>query len=451
MEFTVVEGLRTLKLDLVLTLALAAAFLFAGGWLQGRVGVLRRASIPAAAVGGLLFALLVWALRARGGLGVALDTSLRAPLQIAFFTTIGFGATASLLRAGGARMILFFVLASLTAVVQNAAGIGIARLMGAPPALGIICGSLTLVGGPATGLAFTSLFEQKGIAGAGALIIASATFGIFVASIVGNPVATALVRRFRLAPREEKGERVEAGHAEGKRDDARVADEQFWAIGSMSLPEDDEAETASPSTAAARRGGQPGVDPEDALAGGELLRILLVTLAVMGAGALLGAALSRLRVTLPAYVGAMVFAAVVRNLDERFGWFGLNLRAVESLGVVALALFLVIALMDLKLWQLAGLAVPMLVILAAQVVLTVLYAVLVVFTLMGRDYEAAVTTSGHVGFGLGVTPNAVANMEALAARFGPAPRSFLYVPVVGAFFIDFSNALIITLFANLIG
>ncbi|HEY9284137.1 MAG TPA: sodium/glutamate symporter, partial [Pyrinomonadaceae bacterium] len=217
MEFTVVEGLRTLRLDVVLTLALAAAFLFVGGWLQGRVGPLRKASIPAAAVGGLLFAVLVWALRTRGGLGVALDTSLRAPLQIAFFTTIGFGATLSLLRAGGARMILFFALASLTAVVQNAAGVGLANLIGAPPALGIICGSLTLTGGPATGLAFTDLFKQKGIAGADALIIASATFGIFVASIVGNPVATALVRRFRLAPRKDTGAR-----AEERRDAARA-------------------------------------------------------------------------------------------------------------------------------------------------------------------------------------------------------------------------------------
>jgi len=445
LEFTVVEGLRTLKLDLVLTLALAAAFLFVGGRLQGRVGPLRRASIPAAVVGGLLFAVLVWALRARGGLGVTLDTSLRAPLQIAFFTTIGFGATLGLLRAGGGRMILFFVLASLTAVVQNVAGLGVARLMGAPPALGIICGSLTLTGGPATGLAFTSLFEQKGIAGAGALIIASATFGIFVSSLIGNPVATALIRRFRLAPPGEGG-----GREENRRGETRPADEQFWAIGSTALLEDD-AETESRPAGAPLSDRRPAGDAADALAGGELLRSLLVMLAVMGAGALVGAGLARLNVTLPAYVGAMVFAAVVRNLDERFGWFRLNLRAMEALGVVALALFLVIALMDLKLWQLAGLAVPMLVILAVQVVVTVLYAVLVVFTLMGRDYESAVTTTGHIGFGLGVTPNAVANMEALVARFGPAPRSFLYVPVVGAFFIDFSNALFITLFANLIG
>jgi ESS family glutamate:Na+ symporter len=143
----------------------------------------------------------------------------------------------------------------------------------------------------------------------------------------------------------------------------------------------------------------------------------------------------------------MVLAAVVRNVDDRTGWFRLNVRAVEALSGVALALFLVLALMSLELWKIAGLALPMLVILAAQVVLMSLYAVLVTFVLMGRDYEAAVTAGGHVGFGLGTTPNAVANMEALTARYGPAPRSFLIVPIVGAFFIDFSNTLVIGLFA----
>ncbi|HYP01801.1 MAG TPA: sodium/glutamate symporter [Pyrinomonadaceae bacterium] len=432
MEFTVVEGLRTLKFDLVLTLALAALFLFVGGVVQGRVGFLRRASIPAAAIGGLLFAGLVLVLRSRGTLGVALDTSLRAPLQIAFFTTIGFGATLKLLTAGGWRMILFFVCASLAGVVQNVAGVGVALLMGAPAALGIICGSLTLLGGPATGLAFTEQFEALGITGAGALIIASATFGIFVSSLVGNPVAVALIRRFRLAaPREDL-----------KRD----ASDEFWAIGSMG-----EIDDGSSRTEAVERETRSGAEARPD--GGELLRNLLVLLLVMGVGALLGMALSKLYVggrplTLPAYVGAMVVAALVRNLDDHFHWFKLDMRAIETLGAVALALFLVLALMDLKLWQIAGLAVPLVVILAVQVVLMIIYAVLVVFVLMGRDYEASVTTGGFIGFGLGTTPNAVANMEALTARYGAAPRSFLIVPIVGAFFIDFSNALIITLFAN---
>ncbi|HEY0098142.1 MAG TPA: sodium/glutamate symporter [Pyrinomonadaceae bacterium] len=430
MEFTVVEGLRTLKFDLVLTLALAALFLFVGGILQGRIGFLKRASIPAAVIGGLLFAGIVLALRSRGTLGIALDTTLRAPLQIAFFTTIGFGATLSLLGAGGWRMVLFFVIASLAGVLQNVAGIGVALALGAPAALGIICGSLTLMGGPATGLAFTSQFEALGITGAGALIIASATFGIFVSSLVGNPVAAALIRRFRLAaPREET-----------RRDETA----EFWAIGSTGGISDAREEEAEPH--AQRREELP-------LAGGELLRHLLVLLVVMGFGALLGMGLSSLsvgghRLTLPAYVGAMVVAACVRNLDDRYGWFRLDMRAIEALGAIALALFLVIVLMDLKLWQLAGLALPMLLILAVQVVLMIIYAVVVTFVVMGRDYEAAVTTSGHIGFGLGTTPNAVANMEALTRRYGAAPRSFLIVPVVGAFFIDFSNALIITLFIN---
>jgi ESS family glutamate:Na+ symporter len=429
-EFTFVEGLRTLKFDLVMTLALAALFLFVGGFVQRRVGFLRRASIPAAAIGGLLFAVLVMFLRARGTLGIALDTSLRAPLQIAFFTTIGFGATLTLLGVGGWRMILFFVIASLAGVMQNAAGIALALALGAPAALGIICGSLTLTGGPATGLAFTEQFESLGVAGAGAVIIASATFGIFVSSLVGNPVAAALIRRFRLAaPREETKSEAEA---------------EFWAIGATGKF-DGAGEDADASANADLR--------EPSLTGAGLLRNLLILLAVMGVGALLGMALSSLYIagrplTLPAYVGAMIVAALVRNLDDRYGWFQLDMRAIEALGGIALALFLVVVLMDLKLWQLAGLAVPMLLILAVQVVLMIIYAVLVTFVMMGRDYEAAVTTGGHIGFGLGTTPNAVANMEALTARYGAAPRSFLIVPIVGAFFIDFSNALVITLFVN---
>ena len=425
MEFVVVEGLRTLKLDLVLTLALAALFLFVGGWLQRRVGIFSRASIPSAAIGGLLFAALVMILRRYAPLGVAIDSTLRTPLQTAFFTTIGYGATLGLLRAGGARMIFFFLIASLAAVVQNFAGIAVALALKAPPALGIICGSLTLTGGPATGLAFTSLFEQKGVAGAGALIIASATFGIFVSSLVGNPVATALIRRRRLAPKIE--ERANDGS------------EQFWAIGSMAPPDEE-----TPETDAAVR----AKDEARATEPGELLRNLLLILLAMGVGALISFAATQKKITLPGYVGTMLVAGVARNLDDRTGWLRINTRAMDALGTIALALFLVIALMDLKLWQLAGLAVPMLVILSAQVLLMILYAVFVTYVLMGRDYEAAVTASGHIGFGLGITPNAVANMEALAARYGPAPRSFLVVPVVGAFFIDFTNALVITAFAN---
>jgi glutamate:Na+ symporter, ESS family len=437
-EFTFVEGLKTLKFDLVFTLALAALFLFIGYALQRRIRFLARSSIPAPAIGGLLFALILLLFYTRGVLGVTIDTSLRAPLQTAFFTAIGLSATLALLRAGGWRMGYFWLIASMLAIVQNVVGIGLARAMNAPAPLGIICGALTLTGGPATGLARTSDFEQLGISGAGALIIASATFGIFMASLIGNPVASALIRRFRLKPKPEE----KAGD-EGA--------DKFWAVGPVGEAEPDIPRMEK----VAERVREP-------LTGVTLLKTLMLILFIMGVGALIGMGMTRLAdmlptgsvfaslVKLPGYIGAMIVAAVVRNLDDRYGWLKIDTRAVDALGTIALALFLVIALMDLKLWQLAGLAVPMLVILAVQAVLMIAYAIFVTFVLMGRDYEAAVTASGHIGFGLGITPNAVANMEALTERFAPAPRSFLIVPVVGAFFIDFSNALIINSSINLI-
>jgi ESS family glutamate:Na+ symporter len=439
-EFTIVEGLKTLKFDLVFTLALAALFLFIGYALQRRIKFLARSSIPAPAIGGLLFALTLLLLHSRDTLGVVIDTSLRAPLQTAFFTTIGLSATLALLRAGGWRMGFFWLIASALAIVQNVVGIGLARMMNAPAPLGIICGALTLTGGPATGLARTGDFEQLGIPGAGALIIASATFGIFMASLVGNPVATALIRRFRLKAKPETRE-------------VKKETEEFWAVGPQG---EKEAQADIP------RMEQSADEARPTLTGMVLLKTLMLILLIMGLGALIGIGLTALGdmlpkgsvlaalVKLPGYIGAMIVAAIARNLDDRYGWLRIDQRAVDVLGTIALALFLVIALMDLKLWQLAGLAVPMLVILAVQVVVMIAYAVLVTFVLMGRDYEAAVTASGHIGFGLGITPNAVANMEALTEAYAPAPRSFLIVPVVGGFFIDVSNSLIINSSINLI-
>jgi ESS family glutamate:Na+ symporter len=442
-EFTIVEGLKMLKFDLVFTLALAALFLYIGYALQRRIRFLARSSIPAPAIGGLLFALILLLLHSRGALAITIDSSLRAPLQTAFFTTIGLGATLALLRAGGWRMGFFWLIASALAIVQNVVGIGLARAMNAPAPLGIICGALTLTGGPATGLARTVDFEQLGITGAGALIIASATFGIFMASLIGNPVATMLIRRFRL-----KAKALERPDNTG---DSET--EEFWAVGPVGEKE---------TQADIPRMERTADEADEPLTGLILLKTLMLILLIMGLGALIGMGMTRLGDTLakdsvlaallklPGYIGAMIVAAVARNLDDRYGWLKINTRAVDALGTIALALFLVIALMDLRLWQLAGLAVPMLVILAVQVVVMIVYALMVTFVLMGRDYEAAVTASGHIGFGLGITPNAVANMEALTERYAPAPRSFLIVPVVGGFFIDVSNSLIINSSINLI-
>jgi ESS family glutamate:Na+ symporter len=458
LEFAVVEGLRTVKFDLVFSLALAALVLFVGYFVRRRVGFLSRANIPAAAIGGLLFALLVLALRARGVLGVSLNTTLRAPLQTVFFTTIGLSATMGLLRAGGVRMGFFWLLATLTAVVQNLVGMGLAVALGAPALLGVVCGALTLTGGPATGLAWADRFETLGVTGAGSLIIASAMFGIFTASLVGNPVATALIRRFRLAPEreerraarveEEKFRALSPTHAPHEVEETRGRAAEVLAEGSTETSEDsaeDSEESVEPSETSEGSAEDAGAE----LQAGTLLHNLLLVLLVMGVGAVLSLLVKHPDFTLPDYIGAMVVAAVLRNVDDRMGWFRVDGRAINLIAGVALALFLVIALMSLELWKIAGLALPMLVILCAQVLVTVTYVVLVTFVLMGRDYEAAVTASGHVGFGLGITANAVANMEALTERYTPAPRSFLIVPIVGAFFIDFSNALVIGAFINI--
>src|SRR5437763_1928936 len=244
-----------------MTLALAALFLFVGGFVQRRVPLFARSSIPAAAIGGLLFAVAALLLRARGSVGVAVDTTLRAPLQTAFFTTIGLSATLSLLREGGWRTAFFWLIATLTAVVQNVVGILLAVALGAPALLGIICGALTLTGGPSTGMGWAAKFEEYGVAGAGAPIIASAIFGIFVACLVGNPVATWLIRRRKLAHAHDKlANANEAARA------TVAAEEEFWAL-SLTVAAKEERESKREDERMAER---------EALTGPALLHNLLI-------------------------------------------------------------------------------------------------------------------------------------------------------------------------------
>ena len=294
METSIVDGLRTVKFDLILTLALAALFLFVGGFVQRRVPLFARSSIPAAAIGGLLFAVVALLLRARGSVGLTVDTTLRAPLQTAFFTTIGLSATLSLLREGGWRTAFFWLIATMTAVVQNVVGILLAVALGAPALLGIICGALTLTGGPSTGMGWAAKFEEYGVAGAGAPIIASAIFGIFIACLVGNPVATWLIRRRKLA------------HAHEGARTADAAEEEFWAL-TPTVAAIEERESKKEDEKASE---------SEALTGPVLLHNLLLILALMGAGALLSKWITQTGVVLPDYIGAMVLAAVARNVDE---------------------------------------------------------------------------------------------------------------------------------------
>lgn len=393
-----------LQLDLMQTLAFAGVVLFVGHGLCRAIPVLHRYNLPAPIIGGLLVAA---ASLLANQLGVRLfefDTTLQGPLMVGFFCTIGLGASVSMLRVGGRQVIWMFVIASLFALAQNLIGAAVASTFGLSPLVGVLAGSVTLTGGPATGLAFAPLFEESGILGAGSIAIAMAMAGIVTGGLVGGPVSTFLIERRRLAPAERP-----------------------------TLP------------AHGLTSGGPAADADGAADESHgSLKSIVVILVAMWLGAWLSRAGAAMGLTLPATIGAMLAGAVVRNLDDATGWIRLAPRAIENVGAVALSLFLALALMTLDLSKLAGLAVPLLTILVVQVLVVASVCIWPVFQVMGRDYQSAVMCGGFIGFMLGTTANAMAVMRTLTERYGPAPRAFLVAPMVGAFFVDFSNALIIT-------
>ena len=402
-----------ITLDLVQTVAFAGVILFAGYGVRRLIPILGKVNIPAPVCGGLPVAGILAVLYFSGIQPLKFDTALQVPLQNTFFASIGFAASLALLRRGGPLVITFFIVAFIVAVLQNVLGWAVAWGLGQHPLMGVLAGSVTLTGGPATGLAFAPLFEQAGVRGAETLAVAAAMVGIVSGGVIGGPIGTYLVER-KL--------RVTTGGP-----------------GSYTLT--NVAEQMVPDTSAAAPAGE---DVESYV----LLKHLVLLVVTVGVGIWVSRWLSQY-VTLPAYIGAMLVAAVVRNIDDATRVFGISMRVIDDIGNIALSLFLVMALMTLRLWEIAGLVIPLLIILAAQIALIAVICVWVVPRVMGRDYDSAVMSGGFAGFMLGTSANAMANMGALVERYGPAPKAFLVVPLVGAFFIDFANALLITFFVNL--
>jgi ESS family glutamate:Na+ symporter len=404
-----------LQLDLIQTLAFGGVALLAGYGIRSAVPVLGRYNIPPPVIGGLLVAITLLISRNFGELPVKFDTTLQSPLMIAFFTTIGFGASLSLLRSGGPQVALFLLLATVFAIAQNVLGVTVAALFGLDPLFGVLAGSVTLTGGPATGLAFAPLFEDAGVPAAASVAVAAAMAGIVSGGIVGGPVGTLLIERFKLRSTAHRP-----------------------------------PTTIQVATEVTVSNGQPESGAEDSAETFAVLKNVVMILIAMWAGSWVSLGFAALGVTLPAYIGAMLVAALIRNIDDATGWLGLSTRIIDVIGAVALSLFLVLALMTLKLWELAALALPLVVSIVLQVVMVVLAARWLVYRFMGRDYEAAVMSGGFIGFMMGTTANAMAVMSTLTERHGPAPRAFLVAPMVGAFFIDFTNAIIITAALNLL-
>ena len=398
----------TWSLDFIQTTAVGAIALFLGVALLRRVPVLRRYNIPAAVVGGLVIAILVTMSREFNLATVKFDTTLQAPLMTAFFTSIGLSASVGLLKAGTRQALVFLALATFLAVIQSLIGMATAVAFGQSPLLGVLMGPAALTGGPATALAFAPQFAAAGVASAESVAIAAAMAGIVMGGLVGGPIVTRLLEHHQL-------------HAAGSAPLAPAA---------VNAPE-----LASPD------------DEGDMLTALKGVGVLLVA---MGIGAWLSGVMKGADLTLPGYVGAMIMGALIRNLDDQTHWFRIPHALTERMGVVCLSLFLSVALMNLKLWELTSIAAPLLVNLAIQVVAVAVFCWYVVFRVMGRDYDAAVMSGGFTGFMLGTTANAMAVMHSVVQRYGPSPRAFLVAPIVGAFFIDFTNALLITGWLNLL-
>ena len=399
----------TWSLDFIQTTAVGAIALFVGVAILRRMPVLRRYNIPAAVVGGLVIAILVTMSREFNLASVKFDTTLQAPLMTAFFTSIGLSASVGLLKAGTRQALVFLALATFLAVIQSLIGIVTAVAFGQSPLLGVLMGPAALTGGPATALAFAPQFAAAGVVAAESVAIAAAMAGIVMGGLVGGPIVTRLIEHHQL-------------HAP--------------------TPTPTPQPTASMPVHSAS-------DEE-----GDLLKVLKglgVLLVAMGVGSWLGGVMKSADLTLPGYVGAMIMGALIRNVDDQTKWLQIPHELTERIGVVCLSLFLSVALMNLKLWELTSIAAPLLVNLIIQVIAVAVFCWYVVFRVMGRDYDAAVMSGGFTGFMLGTTANAMAVMHSVVQRYGPSPRAFLVAPIVGAFFIDFTNALLITGLLNFLG
>ncbi|MBN8414427.1 MULTISPECIES: sodium/glutamate symporter [Halomonas] len=384
-----------ITLDAVATTALALLLLATGAGLKRRLNWLEHFCVPTPVIGGFGFALLAWLLRDMGIVTFELDTAMQSPLMIAFFTTVGLGGSLALLKKGGKALGVYLVACWLLALMQNGVGIGMASLLGLDPLIGLMAGATSLEGGFGAAAAFGPEAEALGAQGAATAAIVSATFGMIVGGVIGAPIAR-------------------------------------WIIDRRQLPLVSEDVHDLERLAEAERPTQGQLD------GRVLLNVLAVVVPVMVLGVWFkGLLSSQLGIILPSYVGAMFVAILLRNLNDRFQWISLPDNALSSVGDVALGIFLTMAMMNLKIWQLQEMGGPLLLILLVQTLAIVMLAIFVLFRLLGRNYDAAVLTAGFIGHGLGATPNAVANMSAVCDHYRViSHKAFIIVPLCGAVLID---------------
>ncbi|MDN0033973.1 sodium/glutamate symporter [Oscillibacter valericigenes] len=385
------------------TLCVAVIVLFIGSALKKRINFLEKFCIPAPVVGGLLFAIATCILYALGIMEFTFDETLKNVCMVLFFTSVGFQANLKVLKSGGIQLIVLLACVVVLMIAQNGLAVGLASLLNLDPMIGLCTGSIPMVGGHATAGAFGKVLQDLGVDGAVTLATAAATFGLVAGSLLGGPLGRRLIMKHDLLKTAVKA------------DDSVLVEDEEKHLRKVSMY-------------------QPAV-----------YQLVLA----MGIGTIVSALLTKTGLTFPIYIGAMIVAAVIRNVGEFTGKYTVHMGEIEDLGNIALSLFLGIAMITLKLWQLAELALPLVVLLTGQFLLMALFAYFVMYNVMGRDYDAAVLTAGTCGFGMGATPNAMANMQAITQRYAPSVKAFLLVPLVGSLFADFFNTLVITFFINL--
>jgi ESS family glutamate:Na+ symporter len=391
---------RTVEFDLISTLLVAMVVLFLGRVLVARVPVLTRLNIPAPVVGGGLVALFLALVDGLLHVKLSFNLGLKDTLLLMFFTTVGLAADARMLVQGGPPLLVFLAISVVLIVVQNFVGIGATRLLDLHPVVGLLGGSITLVGGHGTGAAYAQrLGETMNLQGVMELTMACATGGLVIGAVLGGPLAEYLLKRYKL--------------------------------------------TASVPAATEIAPGSPAEAQDDAVTAQSLINTLFVILLCLAAGKMLVGLTAQTGFILPDFVFSLLIAVVIRNAATLTGTFRMSETTVDVVGNVALSLFLVMALMTMRLLDLVNLAGPLLVILAAQTATIALFAALVTFRIMGRNYDAAIMAAGQIGFGMSSTACALAIMKSVTERHGPSPIAFLIVPMVGAFFIDITNAFII--------
>lgn len=393
-----------IELDAITTLCLACILYLIGQTIINHVSILRRICIPAPVIGGLIFAILVAVLDSFNIVKIKLDASfIQDFFMLAFFTTIGLGASLKLFKVGGKVMLLYFMFCGIMAFCQNVIGISLAKLLNIKPLLGLTAGSMSMEGGHGNAVAYGKTIQDMGIDSAVTAALAAATLGLVFGGLIGGPVVKFLIKRYNLKPEH--------------------SDDSFKNYGEVEYNQSLH-EKYKPT---------------------QIFFIQFTILVFcMALGTYIGNTFTNLtNVNIPMYVGSMFVAVFVRNISEAAGFNIVDLKINEQIGDISLGIFLSLALMSIQLTEIYSLALPLIIIVLVQVVFMILFSIFVLFRGLGKDYDAAVMVGGFIGHGLGATPNAMANLDVITKKYGNSPKAYLVVPIVGAFLIDLIGVIIV--------